>query len=104
MTGIFGETMTFKQEKGPEVRLVVNGDEHYARYETQHGYTVIYDTELGLYAYALRDTDGRFVSSSIPLSEAPPAGLSPHLEDSDHDRAAKAAAKIARRTPPRDAG
>ncbi|HEX8136322.1 MAG TPA: hypothetical protein VF544_01905 [Pyrinomonadaceae bacterium] len=104
MTGIFGETMTFKQENGPDVRLVVNGDEHYARYETQHGHTVVYDPELGLYAYALRDEDGRFVSSRIPLSEPPPAGLSPHLEESDNVRAAKAAAKIARRTPPSDAG
>jgi hypothetical protein len=100
MTGIFGETKTFKQEKGPEVRLVVNGDEHYARYETEDGYTVIYDTELGLYTYALRKTDGKFVSSGIPLSEPPPAGLSQHLEESDTVRAAKAAAKIARRTPP----
>jgi hypothetical protein len=86
------------------VRLVVNGDEHYARYETQDGYTVIYDSDLGLYAYALRNDDGKFVSSKIPLSEPPPAGFSPHLEESNTVRAAKAAAKIARRTPPGEEG
>ncbi len=104
MTGIFGETFKFPQENGPEVRLVVNGDEYYARYETPDGYTVIYDPELGLYAYALKDDDGKFVSSKIPLSEPPPAGISPHLEESDNVRAAKAAAKVARRTPPGEAG
>ena len=71
MTGIFGETFKFKQEKGPEVSLVVNGDEHYARYETEDGYTVVYDTDLGLYCYAIK-RDGKFVSSKIPVSEPPP--------------------------------
>jgi hypothetical protein len=99
MTGIFGETFTFKQEQGPDVPLVVYGDEQYARYETKDGYTVIYDPDLGLYSYALTQ-DGKFVSSKIPLSEPPPPGVSPHLEESDAVRAAKAAAKIRRRNPP----
>ena len=29
MSGIFNEQLTFKQENGPDVRLVVIGDEHY---------------------------------------------------------------------------
>ena len=52
MTGIFGDTLNFKQENGPDVRLVVDGDESYARYETTDGYTVIYDPDLGLYTFA----------------------------------------------------
>lgn len=101
MTGIFGETLTFKQEKGPDVSLVVNGDEHYARYETVDGYTVVYDTELGLYCYALT-RNGQFASSKIPLSESPPQGVPMHLEESDLVRASKAAAKIKSRTPPEE--
>ena len=101
MTGIFGQTLTFKQEKGSDVSLVVNGDENYARYETTDGYTVVYDTELGLYCYALT-RDGKFASSKIPLSDPPPRGVPKHLEESDPVRASKAAAKIKSRNPPDD--
>jgi hypothetical protein len=100
MTGIFGDTVSFKQEKGPDVSLVVHGDESYARYETPDGYTVIYDPELGLYSYAFTDGEGRFVSSKIPITEPPPANLPLHLKEPDAVRAAKAAAKIAKRSPP----
>jgi hypothetical protein len=40
MSAIFGELLTFGQENGPDIRLRVFGDEHYARYETVDGYTV----------------------------------------------------------------
>lgn len=100
MTGIFDETLSFKQENGPDLRLVVNGDESYARYETPEGYSVIYDPDLGLYAYALTDDDGKFVSSKTPTSEEPPANLPLHLEESFSVRAEKAEAKIKRRSPP----
>jgi hypothetical protein len=33
MSIIFGETLTFGQENGPDVQLVVFGDEFYARFE-----------------------------------------------------------------------
>ena len=80
--------------------LVVEGDESYARYETPSGYTVIYDSELGLYAYALTDDDGRFISSKTPTNEEPPPNLPLHLEESFPVRAAKAEAKIKKRSPP----
>jgi hypothetical protein len=99
MTGIFGETLTFKQENGPDVSLVVHGDEYYARYETAEGYAVVYDTEMGLYCYALT-RDGKFVSSKVPISEPPPQGISMHLEEASPVRASKAAAKIKARQPP----
>jgi hypothetical protein len=79
MTGIFGETLPFKQENGPDVQLVVFGDEHYARYETEDGYTVVYDKDRGLFCYATL-IDGSFVSSGVPISEPPP-GTPPHLKD-----------------------
>lgn len=52
MSAIFGEYLIFRQEKGPDVELVVHGDEFYSRYETVDGYTVVYDVDRGLYCYA----------------------------------------------------
>jgi hypothetical protein len=89
MSAIFGELLTFSQENGPDIRLRVYGDEFYARYETVDGYSVIYDRELGRFVYALLQ-EGRFHSSGIDLAKAPPAGVSPHLEESNEVRSAKA--------------
>jgi hypothetical protein len=99
MTGIFGDTFNFPQENGPELSLVVHGDESYARYETPSGYTVIYDPELGLYTYALTDDQGKFVSSKTPTNEEPPANLPLHLKESFPVRSAKAEAQIKKRSP-----
>ena len=89
MTAIFGELLSFDQENGPEVRLRVFGDEFYARYETEEGYTVIYDETLGKFTYA-RLKDGHFISSGVDLSLNPPSGLEKHLEESDEVRMQKA--------------
>lgn len=89
MTAIFGELLRFDQENGPEVKLRVFGDEFYARYETEEGYTVIYDEALGKFTYA-RLKDGHFVSSGIDLSLNPPSGLEKHLEESGEVRLQKA--------------
>ncbi|AKB54736.1 MULTISPECIES: hypothetical protein [Methanosarcina] len=89
MTAIFGELLSFDQENGPEIRLRVFGDEFYARYETEEGYTVIYDETLGKFTYA-RLKDGYFVSSGVDLSLNPPSGLEKHLEESDEARMQKA--------------
>ena len=88
MSAIFGETLTFPQEKGAEVELVVFGDEFYARYETQNGYTAIYDNALGQYCYAILQA-GAFASSQIPISVPPPSGLPPHLEEAEPIRREK---------------
>ncbi|NTV27416.1 MAG: hypothetical protein HGA93_01875, partial [Methanothrix sp.] len=74
MSAIFGELLTFSQEKGSDVQLKVFGDEFYARYETVEGYTVIYDQEIGLFVYAILE-DGRFGSSGLGLDQSPPAGV-----------------------------
>jgi hypothetical protein len=96
MSAIFGELLTFSQEKGPDVQLRVFGDEFYARYETANGYTVIYDPDIGRFVYALLD-EGRFVSSSIGLDQEPPAGVAPHLEEADLVRSKKAENRFSRR-------
>ena len=89
MSAIFGETLTFPQEKGPEVKLVVHGDEFYAQYETQEGYTVVYDKELGLFCYAFL-REGAFFSSKIPINKNPPHDLEKHLQEAGDVRLAKA--------------
>lgn len=96
MSAIFGELMSFDQEKGPEIKLRVFGDEFYARYETEEGYTAIYDDDLGLFTYA-RLKDGRFLSSGLDLSRPPPPDLEKHLEESDEVRLDKAAKRFSRR-------
>ena len=70
MSVIKGESLTFPQENGHDVTLIVNGDEFYARYTTQEGYTVVYDENLGLYCYA-KLMEGEFVSSGRPISKQP---------------------------------
>lgn len=99
MTGIFGETLSFGQENGPDVELVVYGDEFYARYETQEGYPVVYDPDLGLFCYALLD-EGSYVSSCIPIDRPPPQEAVPHVRESEEVRTAKAEARQAARMPP----
>ena len=96
MSAIFGELMSFDQDNGPEVKLRVFGDEFYARYETEEGYTAIYDEDLGLFTYA-RLKDGRFLSSRLDLSSPPPPDLEKHLEESDEVRLDKAAKRFTRR-------
>lgn len=99
MSGIFNEQLTFKQEKGPDVRLVVIGDEHYAQYETIDGYTVIYDHDKGLYCYAITEY-GRFISTGIPMNVAPPPELRRHITESEVVRQEKFTLRHAMRQPP----
>jgi hypothetical protein len=89
MSAIFGEKLTFPQEKGQEVKLVVYGDEFYAQYETEDGYSVVYDKKLGLFCYAFLK-EGAFFSSKIPLNKSPPPDLEKHLQETGDVRLAKA--------------
>jgi M6 family metalloprotease-like protein len=81
MSAIFGEILTFPQENGPDVRLRVFGDEHYARYETEDGFTAIYDTALGLWCYAALPGN-RLVSTGVSIDQPPPPGIVRHLQES----------------------
>lgn len=98
MTAIHGETLTFGQRNAPDIQLVVFGDELYARYESLSGYSAVYDEDRGLFCYA-RLVDGAFVSTGVPVTEAPPAGALLHGQESDAVRQAKSAAAHARRFP-----
>jgi hypothetical protein len=102
LSGVFGETVTIGQENGPDVELVVFGDEHSARYETRDGYPVLYDRALGLFCYALV-RDGRFESSGVAVDRPPPAGARAHARESSAVRRARAGEQPERiAEPPRD--
>jgi hypothetical protein len=74
MSAIFGERLLYPQEAGPDVQLMVTGDEFYARRETISGYTVVYDQDLGLYCYA-QLAQGWFVTTRVPITKPPPPGI-----------------------------
>jgi M6 family metalloprotease-like protein len=101
MSAVFGELLTFGQEKGPDVRLVVTGDERYARYETPDGFTTVYDDEQGLFCYAVL-VEGRFVSSGEPISAAPPTGIRRHLKENAQVRNGLSALRRGADLPPPD--
>ena len=77
MSAIFGETLTFTQATGEPVRLVVFGDDMFARYETVDGFTVVYDEDLGRFCYANTTARG-IASSGVPADEPPPRQLARH--------------------------
>jgi M6 family metalloprotease-like protein len=97
MSSIFGEILTFSQERGPEVRLKVHGDEFYSRHENLDGYTVLYDPDQGLYCYALL-IKGEFISSGIELDRSPPSSARRHLKESEEIRNRKFESRFAKMT------
>ncbi|WP_440945143.1 M6 family metalloprotease domain-containing protein [Methanosarcina sp. T3] len=99
MSAINGEILTFSQEKGPDVKLRVFGDEFYSRYENLDGYTVVYDIDLGRFCYA-HLIKGEFVSSGVDLSRAPPEKIWRHLKESEQVRNSKFETRYARMKPP----
>ncbi len=96
MSAIFGEVLTFGQQNGPEIRLKVVGDEHYARYETLDGYSAIHDDEQGFFCYATLSA-GIYRSTGVPVTEVPPPGIVRHLHESRPVSVRKAKARRARR-------
>lgn len=99
MSSIFGEILTFSQEKGPDVKLRVFGDEFYSRYENLDGYTVVYDVDLGLFCYAVL-IKGEFVSSGVDLGHSPPGKIWRHLKESEQVRNEKFENRYSRMIPP----
>ena len=53
MSAIFGEILRFGQPDGPDIQLIVTGDELHARYETLDGYIAVYDSDRRLFCYAV---------------------------------------------------
>ena len=80
MSGIYGETLSFEQENGGEVRLRVFGSSHYSRYETIDGFTVIYDEAIGMFCFA-ELLGNRLRSTGITLDNPPP-DVARHLQES----------------------
>jgi M6 family metalloprotease-like protein len=81
MSAIFGETLTLTQREGEPMRLVVFGDEMYARYETVDGYTVVYDQDAGAFCYA-EVNKGVLASSGVRAdSQPPPSDAERHLHE-----------------------
>ena len=80
MSAIFGETLTFGQANGPDIRLRVTGDEFYASYETLDGYTAVSDGDRGFFCYGYLH-NGVLVSSGIAITGAPPVGTVRHLRE-----------------------
>ena len=82
MSGISKQKARLGQENGPEVDLIVSGTALYATYETLDGYPAIYDDERGLFCYA-RVVNGRYHSTGVPVTGAPPEGVERHAKESD---------------------
>jgi len=80
MSVIRGEKLDFTQEAGDKVSLTVYGDEFYSRYENEEGYTVVYDTDKGMFCYADLHR-GEFVSTGVSLTKVPPKGIRRHLRE-----------------------
>lgn len=81
MSAIFGEILRFGQPGGPDIKLVVTGDEFHARHETLDGFTVVFDSDRRQFCYAML-VRGALLSSGVPVSDPPPAGLRRHLRES----------------------
>lgn len=103
MSLIKGETLVLPQENGPDVSLVVNGDEFYSRYTTPNGYTVVYDESLGVFCYAELD-QGEFKSSRRPIAKQPLPGTQRQLYESIDVRRRKHAARMNEMRPPETDG
>jgi M6 family metalloprotease-like protein len=96
---ILGKTRTFPQGDGPMVQLRVFGDEFYARYETLDGYTVVYDTRLEKYCFAVL-IKGSLTSSGSPMDKPIPPGIVRHLQEDKEIRNKKFDYKYAIMRPP----
>jgi hypothetical protein len=88
MVGMFGQKVPLAQSNGPDVEMLVTGTEFYASYETPDGFPAVYDESRGLFCYA-RLVGGRFESTGIPVTEAPPPGVTRHATESDEVRQQK---------------
>lgn len=88
MCELSGDVVVLGQHEGGDVQLRVYGDEFYARYETLDGYTVVYDTLVGRYCYAVlsggssgRSSGGRLTSSGVKIDKPAPGGVSRHIQE-----------------------
>lgn len=100
MSVIVGERLTFAQKHALAIELLVFGDEHYARYETLDGFTVVFDAPVGMFCYAAL-SHGNLVSTGVSALVGAPSGIRRHLRESSDVRRDKAGR---RRNRPRAGG
>ena len=75
----FDRQITFKQPDGTMIQLHGWGDEFQAVFETQAGFTVVFDQARQAYCYARQDdASGQLVSLGVQAHLASPAGLARH--------------------------
>jgi len=73
--------LDLKQSDGSTFVARQWGDEHSHGWETKTGHTIVFDQKIKNWTYAIRDNDGKLVSSSVRVnkSDPPPADLQKNL-------------------------
>jgi len=71
----FAGEFQFRQPDGTLIRLLGEGDEFYAHFETPDGYTVVFDPRLRAYCYARLSPQGTLDSTGAPVHLVPPESL-----------------------------
>jgi hypothetical protein len=94
MSGVQGLRTTLAQRDAPDVELIVSGTHTYATYQTLDGYPAVYDEARGLFFYA-RLEDGGLISTGVPVTDPPPAGMQKDARESEVVRAEKIKAREA---------
>lgn len=88
MSGVVNQRVSLGQGNGPDVELIVSGTAMYATYHTPEGFPVVYDDDLGLFAYA-RLVDEKLESTGVPVASPPPPDVDRHAKEADDVRARK---------------
>jgi len=82
----FAEWFDVHTSSGTTVRVWGEGDEYSAAFESEAGYTILYDSSRKAYFYAVQEADGSLVISELELgapgaAEAIAVRTTPHLRD-----------------------
>ena len=88
MSGVINQRVNLGQGNGPDVELQVSGTAMYATYHTPDGFPVVYDDDLGLFAYA-HLVDGQLTSTGVPIGSPPPPGVDRQAKEADEVRGRK---------------
>lgn len=70
------EKFTFTNPDGSTIEVVGSGNQYYARFETEDGFTVVKDPGTGFYKYAqLSDDNSKLVPTAQSVGEVDPNDL-----------------------------
>ncbi|NHF58115.1 M6 family metalloprotease domain-containing protein [Flavobacteriaceae bacterium TP-CH-4] len=87
-TPFFNEKFTFTNPDGSTFEVVGSGNQFYAHFETEDGYTVVKDPDTGYYKYAqLSDDQHQLIPTAKTVGEVDPKslGLQKHLKVKKED-------------------